>query len=145
MTCRTCKIKFRPDNKRPTAQDFEKYVSFFLRDNPDETCAKGGHAAYSQGVNLRTNKTLKLSEVQASYFMSYHTVLKTSKDYYSAMSAARHIAANISRTINAKMENSSKTIEVRFLFSWSIFAKSFNRLPFRCSHTLFSTFSMSNT
>lgn len=26
---------------------FAKYLSYFLTDNPDPTCAKGGHAAYA--------------------------------------------------------------------------------------------------
>lgn len=26
---------------------FNKFVSFFLMDNPDKNCAKGGHAAYA--------------------------------------------------------------------------------------------------
>ena len=38
--------------------------------------------------------------VGANYFMSYHTVLRTSIDFYSAMREARVVAANISRTLS---------------------------------------------
>ncbi|XP_063904619.1 NPC intracellular cholesterol transporter 1 homolog 1b isoform X3 [Zophobas morio] len=114
--CATCNISFRPDNHRPIAYDFEHYVSFFLQDNPDPTCSKAGHAAYGQGVNYVTNKTNQLSRVGASYFMAYHTILKTSKDYYESMRSARKIAANITTTINTKIPSSQ--IEV---FPYSVF------------------------
>ncbi|XP_060521524.1 NPC intracellular cholesterol transporter 1 isoform X2 [Cylas formicarius] len=97
--CDQCSISFRPDNHRPIPTDFERYVSFFLRDNPDDTCAKAGHAAYGEGVNYRTNRTTHLSRVGASYFMTYHTILKTSADYYESMRAARTLSANLTKTV----------------------------------------------
>ncbi|XP_044253675.1 NPC intracellular cholesterol transporter 1 isoform X1 [Tribolium madens] len=115
-TCATCDISYLPTNHRPIPKDFEHFVSFFLQDNPDETCAKAGHAAYGQGVNYVTNKTTQLSQVGASYFMAYHTILKTSKDYYESMRAARKVSANITKTINTKIPSSN--IEV---FPYSVF------------------------
>lgn len=38
--------------------------------------------------------------VGASYFMTYHTILKTSKDYYEALEWARDISKNITNTLN---------------------------------------------
>lgn len=38
--------------------------------------------------------------VGASYFMTYHTILKTSKDYYEALEWARDISENITNTLN---------------------------------------------
>lgn len=72
-------------------EDFSRYVSFFLKDNPDPDCAKAGHAAYGQGVRYVTNPVTNLSKVEASYFMTYHTILKSSKDYYESMRAARKV------------------------------------------------------
>jgi hypothetical protein len=46
--CSKCVIHFDEKTKRPVPFDFEKYVPFFLQDNPDESCAKAGHAAYGQ-------------------------------------------------------------------------------------------------
>lgn len=85
-------------NSRPQEEDFMKYLPWFLQDNPEILCAKGGHAAYGSGVQLLHNKT----QVGATYFMTYHTVLKTSKDYIEALAQARQISANISKTL-AKM------------------------------------------
>ncbi|KAJ8923333.1 hypothetical protein NQ315_001891 [Exocentrus adspersus] len=101
--CEVCEIQYRPDNHRPVADDFQRYVSFFLRDNPDASCAKGGHAAYGQGVNYKLNSTTHLSKVGASYFMAYHTILKTSADYYESMRSARKVAANITDTIGVEV------------------------------------------
>lgn len=46
--------------------------------------------------------------------MTYHSILKTSKDYYSAIEAAREVAANITTMINGRLKasGSNKTIEV---------------------------------
>lgn len=103
VDCDTCEISYRPDNHRPVTEDFERYVSFFLRDNPDPDCAKGGHAAYGQGVNYKTNNATHLSTVGASYFMAYHTILKTSADYYESLRAARKVAANITKTVGVEV------------------------------------------
>lgn len=41
--------------------------------------------------------------VDASYFMAYHTILKSSSDYYEALRAARNISQNITKMIQADM------------------------------------------
>lgn len=104
---------------RPNSYDFQKYLPFFLQDNPTATCAKGGHAAYHQAVNYREDNS-HLATVGASYYMTYHTILKTSSDYYESMRSARNIAANITETMNMylKKQNSSVTVEV---FPYSVF------------------------
>ncbi|XP_017782929.1 PREDICTED: Niemann-Pick C1 protein isoform X2 [Nicrophorus vespilloides] len=117
--CDRCMITTEK-NSRPNATGFEKYVSFFLQDNPDATCAKGGHAAYGQGVDYATNSTTGLSTVGASYFMAYHSILKTSEDYYESMRAARTISKNITDTINGKLQKMGvkESVEV---FPYSVF------------------------
>lgn len=91
--CQPCQINFTT-NKRPEPNDFQKYIQYFLIDNPGDKCPKGGHAAYKDAVEL-VNKTY----VKSSYFMGFHSVLKTSKDFISAMKSANDIAKNISKTI----------------------------------------------
>jgi Niemann-Pick C1 protein len=116
--CSSC--SFNPfQNGRPGPKDFDKYVPYFLLDNPDEECAKGGHAAYNQAVNLYENH-----KIGASYFMTYHTILKTSEDYYEALKSARKISANITRTVQASLrlrnvkEDVIQQVEV---FPYSVF------------------------
>ena len=105
---------------RPEATEFEKYISFFLQDNPDATCAKGGHAAYGHAVNYHTNPKTQLSQVGATYFMAYHSILKTSADYYESMRTAREISTNITNMLNTNLKNwnVNATVEV---FPYSVF------------------------
>jgi Niemann-Pick C1 protein len=115
--CLSCNIT-QNDIKRPIPKDFDKYVSFFLNDNPDSSCAKAGHAAYGHAVNVDRN------QVGASYFMSYHTILKSSSDYFEALRSARKISANITQTVHASMrldgrpETEIENVEV---FPYSVF------------------------
>jgi Niemann-Pick C1 protein len=99
--CTSCGLHDKLDDDRIPPELFEKYLSFFLQDNPFDECPKGGHAAYGQGVTTNiTDPSGNRSRAAASYFMTYHTILKTSKDYTDAMKQARVIAANISKTLN---------------------------------------------
>jgi hypothetical protein len=51
--CKDCVIDVDNKTKRPIPVDFEKYIPFFLQDNPDESCAKAGHAAYGQVCTVK--------------------------------------------------------------------------------------------
>ncbi|XP_043798888.1 NPC intracellular cholesterol transporter 1 isoform X6 [Apis laboriosa] len=117
--CSSCNIT-KNEIGRPIPTDFDRYVSFFLQDNPDDTCAKAGHAAYGHGVNYVTDPMTGLSKVGASYFMAYHTILKTSADYYESMRAARAVSANITNMIDDYLKSigDNSTVEV---FPYSIF------------------------
>ncbi|XP_054841325.1 NPC intracellular cholesterol transporter 1 [Eublepharis macularius] len=93
--CVRCRPLTHEGKQRPQGDDFMKFLPMFLSDNPNPKCGKGGHAAYSSAVELIHNS----SEVGATYFMTYHTVLKTSADFIDAMKKARMIAANITETM----------------------------------------------
>ena len=54
---------------------FKKCVIYFL----------GGHAAYSDAIKLSDGFSEKGGTVKASSFFLFHTVLKTSKDFYESM------------------------------------------------------------
>ncbi|XP_023671417.1 NPC intracellular cholesterol transporter 1 [Paramormyrops kingsleyae] len=95
---------------RPTEGEFMKFLPMFLSDNPNPKCGKGGHAAYSAAVALTHNGT----DVGASYFMTYHTILQTSQDFIDAMKMARILADNITRTMAPQGKNYS-------VFPYSVF------------------------
>lgn len=96
-------------------------MPFFLQDNPDGECPKGGHAAYSQAVNYKfVDKNKTLAQIGATYYQGYHTVLKTSYDYYSALREARNIAANLTETINRNLREEGKNTTVN-VFPYSVF------------------------
>ncbi|KAJ8409784.1 hypothetical protein AAFF_G00218430 [Aldrovandia affinis] len=94
-SCLHCRPLTPKGKMRPTGEDFMKFLPMFLSDNPNPKCGKGGHAAYSSAVDLTNNDT----DVGATYFMTYHTILKTSPDFIEAMKMARVLADNITRTM----------------------------------------------
>ncbi|KTG42830.1 hypothetical protein cypCar_00021838, partial [Cyprinus carpio] len=69
-----------------------------------------GHAAYSTAVDLIENNT----DVGATYFMSYHSILKTSSDFIDALKMARELTDNITQAIGPQ----NKTYSV---FPYSVF------------------------
>ncbi|KAL4623363.1 Niemann-Pick C1 protein [Arapaima gigas] len=95
---------------RPTGAEFMKFLPMFLSDNPNPKCGKGGHAVYSSGVDLIQNNT----NVGASYFMTYHTILKNSTDFIEAMKMARVLADNITQTMDPEGKDSQ-------VFAYSVF------------------------
>ncbi|XP_073710084.1 NPC intracellular cholesterol transporter 1 [Misgurnus anguillicaudatus] len=94
-TCIHCRPMTASGKQRPNGTEFMQFLPMFLTDNPNIKCGKGGHAAYSTAVDLKDNNT----EVGATYFMTYHTILKTSTDYIDAMRMAREITDNITQAI----------------------------------------------
>ncbi|CAG7836043.1 unnamed protein product [Allacma fusca] len=112
--CEACGM-VNPDD-RILPDYFDEYISFFLQDNPFEDCPKGGHAAYGSGVNVKINQSTGWGTVGANYFMTYHTILKTSQDYTNAMKEARILAENISLTLNQGSKSGPHEV-----FPYSIF------------------------
>lgn len=113
----SCDIKYNSIN-RPDADHFNKYLSFFLQDNPDADCAKGGHAAYSNALDVKDNKII------ASHFMSYHTILKTSSDYFEALRSAREISKKLTKTIQNSLRVAGRDemeIQQIEVFPYSVF------------------------
>ncbi|XP_057672908.1 NPC intracellular cholesterol transporter 1 homolog 1b-like [Diorhabda carinulata] len=98
--CESCSLsKMKAETNITEYEYYQRFLPHFLNDNPDSSCAKGGHAAYSNSVTYVTNKE-GLSRVIASNLMSYHTVLKSSEDYTNALKHARQIAKNLTTTLD---------------------------------------------
>ncbi|XP_077999755.1 NPC intracellular cholesterol transporter 1-like [Glandiceps talaboti] len=95
INCEPC-LPTEDRGKRPTVLQFEEYLPWFLEDNPNLYCSKGGKAAYGPLVELYDNGTYA-----ATAFMTYHTVLTTSQAITDGLLKARHIADNITTSLNA--------------------------------------------
>jgi len=93
--CKPCKMSEPMEKGRPLDEDFLHYLPWFLEDNPGVTCPKGGHAAYGSAVKLKQNN----SQVGATYFMTYHSVLKNSSDFIAALAYARELGDNITHSL----------------------------------------------
>ena len=81
-----------------TTEQFRNQLPWFLQDVPGTACPKAGKAAYGDAVRTSSNLS-----VIANNFFAFHTVLKTSEDYYEAMRWARRLADNITETINKNL------------------------------------------
>ncbi|XP_040394231.1 NPC1-like intracellular cholesterol transporter 1 [Cygnus olor] len=80
--------------RRPTVEEFERFLPWFLHDLPTLQCAKGGLGAYDTAVSMDANGT-----IVASRFMAYQRPLRTSQEYTAALRAARALAENITGTL----------------------------------------------
>ncbi|NWR94151.1 NPCL1 protein, partial [Furnarius figulus] len=90
--------------RRPTAEEFQRFLPWFLQDRPTLQCAKGGLGAYDTAVSLDENGTilavlLTPCSVPASRFMAYQRPLRTSQEYTAALRAARALADTITHTL----------------------------------------------
>lgn len=66
---------------------------------PSPLIFSSGHAAYATAVDRYPNNT----GVGATYFMTYHTILKESPDFINALKMARILANNISQSMHHKV------------------------------------------
>lgn len=66
---------------------------------PDENCAKAGRAAYAAGLNYVTNE-IGEHFIGDSYFMSYHTTVITSKEFFTSLKKARELSDAIQTSFN---------------------------------------------
>jgi len=107
-TCEPCNVR-QNSLQRPTAQDFSKYLPYFLKDNPGESCPKGGHAAYGAAVEFKDKAKTK---VGATYFMAYHTPSVDSSGFIKSLKWGRKICDEV----NEKWKGSG--VEV---FAYSVF------------------------
>ncbi|XP_041256950.1 NPC1-like intracellular cholesterol transporter 1 [Onychostruthus taczanowskii] len=82
--------------RRPTAEEFQRFLPWFLQDRPTLQCAKGGLGAYDTAVSMDANGT-----ILATRFMAYQRPLRTSQEYTSALRAARALAERITGTLRA--------------------------------------------
>ncbi|XP_057713324.1 NPC intracellular cholesterol transporter 1 [Corythoichthys intestinalis] len=98
-SCVHCRPLTQSGKQRPVGEDFMQFLPMFLSDNPNVKCGKGGHAAYAAAVDIYPNNT----QVGASYFMTFHTILKESSDYINSLKMARVLADNISQTLDHKV------------------------------------------
>ena len=80
--------------------DFNRYLDFFLIDNPNEFCSKGGHASYGDALSIvrketSGNGTGPVDYIQATYFMAYHPVCAKSYECQQNLEAARYLGLSL--------------------------------------------------
>uniref|UniRef100_A0A1J3K9G7 Niemann-Pick C1 protein n=1 Tax=Noccaea caerulescens TaxID=107243 RepID=A0A1J3K9G7_NOCCA len=97
--CKDCTTCFRHSDliqDRPSTAQFREKLPWFLNALPSADCAKGGHGAYTDSVDLNGYET---GVIQASEFRTYHTPLNTQGDYVNALRAAREFSSKLSNSL----------------------------------------------
>ena len=122
--CIPCPVNFVKDTTRPTDADFYKYMKFYLKDNPNLKCAKGGHAAYGEALQLKY-KGFEITEVESSFFMAFHTVGISSTDFIQSLKNADKISKNITSMMRSKIKTlqnlTDSEVEEIGVFPYSVF------------------------
>ena len=120
--CTSCGL-----SSEPSESDFKETIPWFLKSAPNDNCPHGGKSAFGDGVQIlelqNNDPYINISdqqpkfEVLSSNFMAFHTILKTSKDYYTALRRARELTDEMNYAINNGVpeENHVK------IFPYSIF------------------------
>ncbi|KAK4751490.1 hypothetical protein SAY87_004972 [Trapa incisa] len=97
--CTTCFLHSDLQNDRPSTSQFREKLPWFLTALPSADCAKGGHGAYTDSVDLQGYED---GIIQASSFRTYHTPLNKQVDYVNSLRAAREFSSKVSKSL--KME-----------------------------------------
>ena len=121
--CEDCCEDCSPGGVNPSPELFEKTIHYFLNQNPGEHCPKAGHGAFADSVNhemyaqeLSPNTSARY-KVKSNNMMAFHTILRTSVDYYSALEKARELTDSITESINMN-RTEDKQVHV---FPYSVF------------------------
>ncbi|KAG9443097.1 hypothetical protein H6P81_018951 [Aristolochia fimbriata] len=101
--CKDCTTCFRHSDLqqgRPSTAQFRQKLPWFLNALPSADCAKGGHGAYTNSVDLTGYES---GIIQASEFRTYHTPLNNQRDYVNSMRAAREFSSRVSDTVQMEI------------------------------------------
>jgi Niemann-Pick C1 protein len=109
QTCESCidSASAADSTFRPDSDQFSETIYGFLHQNPGELCPKAGHGAFADAVKLnQIEAAVDMSEgarydVGSSNMMAFHTILRTSEDYYTALRRVRELTQSITERINA--------------------------------------------
>ena len=122
--CTSCPVTLQAKTNRPVVSDFYKYLKFYLSDNPGTKCAKGGHAAYGESVEIINHNSSSPYDIGATFFMAYHTVGVTSTDFIESQKHADAISANITSMLRAyassRGHTSAEQLDAIEVFPYSI-------------------------
>lgn len=98
--CTTCFLHSDLANDRPTTAQFRDKLPWFLKALPSASCAKGGHGAYTNSVDLQGYES---GVIQASEFRTYHTPLNKQIDFVNALRAARDFTSRLSKSLQMEV------------------------------------------
>lgn len=104
LSCDKCRVRLN-NLSRPVGDDFFRYIPFYTQDNPNEQCPFGGHPLHKMAISPN-----------ASYFMGYHSTLRQSSDFVSALRRSWEIVDRAYSQLKRALPHSDLA-----LYSYSVF------------------------
>ncbi|KAG0593289.1 hypothetical protein KC19_1G318700 [Ceratodon purpureus] len=98
--CTTCFLQSDLLEGRPSSEQFQSKLPWFLAALPSADCAKGGHGAYTTSLDLTGYES---GIIKASEFRSYHTPLNKQSDFIDALQAAKDFTNKVSESLNIEV------------------------------------------
>lgn len=94
--------------KRPTLQQFQKFLPWFMEATPSESCARGGKGVYGISIehaeNATTNITgLEKGMVSASAFRAYYQPLGSQADFIAALKDTRKFVDSTAKELHLQV------------------------------------------
>ena len=114
--CEPCSTTSLKGTKRGSPAEFSETIPWFLKAIPSDLCPSAGHAAYGESVNVVDGPD-GLKTVGSSNMMAFHTILRTSKDYYMALARARQLTDSVMEFVNKNVTDDKKVN----IFPYSVF------------------------
>ena len=96
--CDQCIADTPKDTLRPMGNEFDEYLSFFIKQYPGEACPKAGRAQFLPALSYNTTGS---NDIGSTYIMTYRKVLKTSEDFYESLRWSRIIADKLTEKLQS--------------------------------------------
>eukprot|EP00892_Ulva_mutabilis_P006437 jgi/Ulvmu1/4165/UM019_0144.1 len=121
--CIDCQACLQPSDlveSRPTLQEFQHLLPWFLNATPSKSCAKGGRGVYNEAFQMDdTGRPSGLSEgIVTSSFRALSQPLSRQEDFIAALAASRKLADEIQRALDAARGKNEKG---PFVYVYSVF------------------------
>ncbi|KAI0988266.1 hypothetical protein GJ496_003888 [Pomphorhynchus laevis] len=114
QTCTSCPTKL---HCRP-AQDL---FSAFISNNPSSLCPFSGKAKHERNIYFSPNNSKRLSEIQATSYITYSTVLRNSDDFINAIKSHRLLSSKLSEILLDNSNLLTEDSELSPVFLYSVF------------------------
>lgn len=91
--------------KRPTAEQFQEFMPWFMQSTPSEKCARGGKGVYDTSIEHAMNDPTKITGleegvVSAAAFRAYYQPLATQSDFITALTDTRKFVDSTAKELH---------------------------------------------
>eukprot|EP01025_Chloroclados_australasicus_P021691 TRINITY_DN22731_c0_g3_i2.p1 TRINITY_DN22731_c0_g3~~TRINITY_DN22731_c0_g3_i2.p1 ORF type:complete len:1302 (+),score=118.69 TRINITY_DN22731_c0_g3_i2:136-4041(+) len=105
QTCTDCKVCLNDYTGRPTVEQFQEYLPWFLKAKPGFQCAHGGLGVYDDSLYEDNGTIVGLNQgtIVASNFRTYYTTLHSQADFINSLRTVRNMVNNMQKELGLKI------------------------------------------